>query len=106
VKPKKLWQIQPRDVHWNGYEMSVIIKDGWEPFGVTRVPNSLNQDLVRLWMRRPTKFKKRKQYEVRIQQGGWGGHQVILHLTEAWEPFGVSESYDNALIWFRRQVTA
>jgi hypothetical protein len=99
------WQIQPIDQHWNGSESSFIVRDGWEPFGVSAVPNIQDpQNWIRIWTRRRERGFRRKQYEIKIQQAGWGGHQVILHLSGGWEPFGVSDSFGNHLIWFRRRV--
>jgi hypothetical protein len=47
----------------------------------------------------------KKNYEIRVQSAGWGGHQVLLHLTEGWEPFAVSISPpDQPIIWFRKKV--
>lgn len=104
---KPEWEIQPLDVHWLGYETSLIISDGWEPFGVSAVPNTLNSNQIRIWRRRP-KHGPRPAfgYEVKVQSAGWGGHQVILHLTEGWEPFGLSISPpDQPIVWFRRRAT-
>lgn len=102
---KREWQIRPSDIRWVGYEESVIITDGWEPFGVSPVPNTLNPNQIRLWLRRQLVPKHRHPWEIRIQQAGWGGHQVGLHLTAHWEPFGVSISPpDQPIIWFRRKV--
>lgn len=94
------WVILPHDIHWPGFETSFIIEDSWEPYGVTPVPNTLDVNQIRLWTRRPRKFKKRKSYEIKIQQGGWGGHQVLLHLSSGWKPFAVSDSSGNHIIWF------
>ena len=107
MKLRREWEIQPRDIHLNPLspDISFIVQDGWQPFGVTGVPNSADQNQIRLWLRRrPPLFWHRKPYEIRIQNAGWGGHQVLLHLTAGWEPFGVSDSAGNHLIWFRRQA--
>jgi hypothetical protein len=100
-KPKVEWSIRPFDIHWMGFETSYVIRDGWEPYGVTPVPNALDQNQIRLWTRRPLKYKKRT-YEIKIQSGSWGGHQVLLHLSDGWEPFAVSDSSGNHIIWFRK----
>ena len=99
------WQIQPQDIHWLGFETSFVIREGWEPFGVSSVPNALDQNQIRVWTRRQS--DKGKQYEIKMQSAGWGGHQVILHLSAGWEPFAVSISApDQPIIWFRRKVDA
>jgi len=52
--------------------------------------------------------KKKKVYE--IAQAGWGGHEVVLHLSEGWEPFSVQTIQNDfgwqTIIWFRRLVDA
>lgn len=106
AKPERTWEIQPTDIHWNGSEASFIVKDQWEPFGVLPVPNTLDPNQVRLWTRRPVDHKKRKSFEIKIQSAGWGGHEVVLHLTAHWEPFGVSDSAGNHIIWFRREASS
>jgi hypothetical protein len=103
-KLKRTWEIQPTDIHWLGFEASFIVANGWEPYGVSPVPNTLDQNQVRLWLRRrPPRFWHRKQREIKIQSAGWGGHQILLHLSSGWEPFGVSISPpDQPIVWFRR----
>jgi len=104
-KKKIEWEIQPVDVHQFGSEISYIVNDNWEPFGVSPVPNTLEPNLVRIWRRRPKDAKLRRPYEIKIQSAGWGGHQVILHLTSGWEPFGLSISPpDQPIVWFRRNA--
>jgi hypothetical protein len=98
------WQIQPQDTHWLGSPISFIIRDGWEPFGVSKVPNTTDPNQIRVWLRRRAFGFRRKQYEIKIHNAGWGGHQVILHLSQGWEPFGVSDSSGNHIIWFRRRA--
>lgn len=104
-RKKRNYEIQPWDIHWPGFETFFVLKDGWEPFGVSSVPNALDQNQIRLWLRRRVDFKwrwwRRKPYEIRIQQAGWGGHQVLLHLTDGWKPFGLSISPpDQPIVWF------
>jgi hypothetical protein len=96
------WEIQPFDIHWNGSEASFIVHDGYELFGVSAVPNTTDLNQIRVWTRRRADQRHHKVYEIRFQSAGWGGHQVLLHLTEGWEPFGVSDSFGNHIIWFRR----
>ncbi len=103
-KRKTTWEIRPFDCVWNGSETSFIVHDGWEPFGVTPVPNTLNQNFIRLWTRRPEGARQKFGYEIKVQSAGWGGHQVLLHLTDGWEPFGASDSFGNHIIWFRKEV--
>jgi hypothetical protein len=55
------WQIQPQDLRWVGFEASFIIKDGWEPFGVSNVPNTTNPNQIRVWTRRRERSFRRKQ---------------------------------------------
>lgn len=101
------WTVTSRDVHLNptSPEISFIVSDGWEPFSVTDIPNTLDQNQKRVWIRRATfRIWHRKDYEIRIQQWGWGGHEVFLHLEDGWEPFGVSDSFGNHMIWFRKNV--
>jgi len=54
------------------------------------------------WRRRKTVWE--------LSQAGWGGHEVLLHLTAGWEPFAVSteqtDSGPQFIIWFRRKVPA
>lgn len=102
-KKKVTWEIRPYDIHWLGFETSYIVNDGWEPYGVTPVPNALDQNQIRIWTRRPSSVKKSKPYEIKMQSAAWGGHQVLLHLTDGWEPFAVSISPpDQPIVWFRR----
>ncbi len=100
------YMIQPRDIHLNPLSSDILtyLENEWEPIGVTAVPNTLDPNQIRLWMRRPVKFHKRSRYQIRIANAGWGGHEVLLHLTQGWEPFGVSDSYGNPIIWFRKKV--
>lgn len=100
------YEIQPRDIHLNplSSDISAFLDDEWEPFGVTAVPNTLDPNQIRLWLRRPVKHKRRKAYEISIASAGWGGHEVLLHLTQGWAPFGVSDSSGNHIIWFRKKV--
>jgi len=100
----KIWEIQPLDIHWNGFEASLITSDGWEPFGVTSVPNTIKPNQIRVWSRRVVKKKWKDAWEIKIQSVGWGGHQILLHLSAGWEPFGVADSFGNHIIWFRRRV--
>lgn len=101
---RRTWEIHAEDVHYVGQPISYIVRDGWEPFGVSPVPNTLDQNQIRLWLRRRTpRFWHRKPHEIRIETAAWGGHQVLLHLTGGWEPFGVSISPpDQPIVWFRR----
>ena len=101
-RKRRDWQIQPFDVYWNGNEASFIVRDGWEPFAVSGFPNTLTANQIRVWTRRRRSSKK--VYEIKIQSAGWGGHQVILHLSEGWEPFGVSDSFGSHIVWFRRNA--
>lgn len=99
------WEIQPIDIRWVGGEAALLIFDGWEPFGVSEVPNTTNPNQVRVWRKRRKKFRKHLRYEVRIQSAGWGGHEVLLHLTGGWEPFGLSISPpDQPIVWFKRRA--
>ena len=101
---RRTWEIHAEDVHNPGFEISYIVRDGWEPFGVSDVPNTLDPNQVRLWLRRRSRrFWHRKPREIHIQSAGWGGHQVILHLTAGWEPFGLSiTGVDQPIVWFRK----
>ena len=102
------WQILPQDVHLNpaSADISFVILGGYEPFGVSAVPNTLDQNQVRIWTRRrePKTTHNNTVYEILISSAGWGGHQVLLHLSSGWEPFAVSDSFGNATIWFRREA--
>jgi hypothetical protein len=100
------WEIRPLDQHLNPttQEQSFIVREGWEPFGVTPVPNTTDPNQLRIWTRRRENTHYRRDYEIKIVSAGWGGHQVLLHLSSGWEPFAVSMSYDNHLIWFRKPV--
>jgi hypothetical protein len=100
------WEIQPVDIHLNPLSPDIIfvVRDGWEPFGVSPVPNTLDPNQLRIWTRKREGDKRYKAYEIKIANAGWGGHEVLLHLSAGWEPFGVSMSYENHQIWFRRKV--
>ena len=104
-KPRE-WMITSQDLHYNGYEASATLQDGWQPIGVTYVPNVLGPPQLRLWLRRPHNFKKTKPQVIKIQSAGWGGHEVILHLSQFWVPIGVDTSpgsTDQAIIWFVKE---
>lgn len=105
-KPRPPWEIQPQDLHLNPAqpEISFFIRDGWEPFGTSAVPNTLDPNQIRLWTRRPANHKNMRDYDIKIASAGWGGHEVFLHLTAGWKPFCVSDSYGNHIIWFCRAV--
>lgn len=105
-RKRRDWQILPQDVHLNPFQLenSFIVRQGWEPFGVTAVPNTTDANQLRIWTRRRENTHYRRQYEIKIISAGWGGHQVLLHLTAGWEPFAVSDSSGNHIIWFRKQV--
>lgn len=105
-KKKKIeWEIRPFDIHWVGFETSFIVNDGWEPYGVSTVPNTLDQNQIRVWTRRLTSHKRSRPYEIKMQSAAWGGHQVLLHLTDGWEPFAVAISPpDQPIIWFRKRA--
>jgi len=53
-------------------------------------------------------FRKKKiQWE--MSQAAWGGNQVLLNLTQGWEPFAVTYQPPTAelgvsIVWFRRQI--
>lgn len=102
------WMITSQDLHYNGQEAQATLQDGWEPFGVTYVPNILiPNSQLRLWIRRPVKHKKIKPRVIRIQSAAWGGHQVLLHLSAFWTPIGVDTapgSPDQAVIWFVKDM--
>ena len=119
MKKQREWMVTSQDLHWNGQEAQATLQDGWEPFGVTYVPNLLatrdtpdgsvefvaddTQIYLRLWVRRPMNHKETKPRVIRIQAASWGGHQVMLHLTAFWTPIGVDTSPgapDQAIIWF------
>ena len=101
------WEIYPQDIHLNPFslDISFIVREGWQPFGVSSVPNTTDPNQLRIWTRRRERTYKNTVYEIKIASAGWGGHQVLLHLTDHWEPFGVSDSFGNPIIWFRRRVT-
>jgi hypothetical protein len=98
------WQILPQDFRWNGFEGTFLFQGGWEPFAVSTVPNTLETNRLRVWTRRREggEARRDRDYEINVRSAGWGGHQVPLHLIEGWEPFGVQDSYDNHIVWFRR----
>ena len=100
------WDILPQDIHLNpsSLDVSFVIREGWEPFGVTDVPNTTDPNQTRIWTRRRENVRYHRDYEIKIQNAGWGGHEVLLHLTTGWEPFAVSDSFGNPIIWFRRQT--
>lgn len=101
---RSTWEIHAEDIHWMYGTASYIVREGWEPFAVSDVPNTLNPNQVRLWLCRKTRrWWHRRPREIEIQSAGWGGHEVILHLSAGWEPFGVSiELPDQPIVWFRR----
>jgi len=101
------WEILPIDQHLNptSQEQLFVVHDGWEPFGVSPVQNTLDSNQIRIWTRRRETAHRNTAYEIKIVSAGWGGHEVLLHLSSGWEPFGVSMSFDNHLIWFRKKVT-
>jgi len=96
--------VTSQDLHFNGQEAQATLLYGWEPFGVTYVPNILVPgSQLRLWVRRRKKIKDAKPRVIRIQSAGWGGHEVMLHLTQFWKPIGVDTapgSSDQAIVWF------
>lgn len=87
-----------------GFESSYVIRQGYEPFGVSSVPNALDQNQIRVWTRRQGTKDHFKQYEIKVQSASWGGHQVLLHLSSGWEPFAVSDTGEAHIIWFRKDA--
>ena len=104
-RKRRNWEIRPYDLPWLGQELSFVVMDGWEPFGVSPVPNTLNPNQVRMWTRRRENTHYPFGYEIKVQQAGWGGHEVMLHLTSGWEPFALSiTGPDQPIVWFRRKA--